>query len=116
MVDLIDHQPRAPISDEQMKLFLWAMKECKTPGVPGFRALRTWQAKRAQTTGFRPTHHVTALNNEYYANHPAELFRFVSRIYTVLNRSGLLTCNLEPRKSSSPAAHAPISRGDGACL
>lgn len=78
MVDLMDHQPRAPISDEQMKLMLWVMKECKTPGVPGFRALRRWQAQRADTIGFKTTHHTTALNNEYYANHPAELFRFVS--------------------------------------
>ncbi|EIW54556.1 uncharacterized protein TRAVEDRAFT_60724 [Trametes versicolor FP-101664 SS1] len=52
------------------------MKECKTPGVPGFRALRSWQAQRAQMMGFQTTHHTTALNNEYYANHPAELFRF----------------------------------------
>ncbi|KAI0364688.1 hypothetical protein BV20DRAFT_955723 [Pilatotrama ljubarskyi] len=51
------------------------MKECKTPGVPGFRALRTWQKERARTMDFQPTHHTTALNNEYYANHPAELFR-----------------------------------------
>ncbi|KAI0827855.1 hypothetical protein BC628DRAFT_1409428 [Trametes gibbosa] len=52
------------------------MQECQTPGVSGFRALRTWQAKRAKMMGFAPTHHTTALNNEYYANHPAELFQF----------------------------------------
>ncbi|KAI0819958.1 hypothetical protein BC628DRAFT_1423282 [Trametes gibbosa] len=98
MVDLMDHQPRAPISDEQMKLVLWVMKECQTPGVPGFRALRTWQARRAQMMGFTPTHHTTALNNEYYANHPAELFRF-----------NLANPLVRPHMSLYPEAAGPVS-------
>ncbi|CDO77984.1 hypothetical protein BN946_scf184811.g5 [Trametes cinnabarina] len=98
MIDLMDHQPRAPISDEQMKLFLWAMKECQTPGIPGFRALRTWQARRAQMMGFSPTHHTTALNNEYYANHPAELFRF-----------NLANPLVRPHMSLYPEVAGPVS-------
>ncbi|CDO77297.1 hypothetical protein BN946_scf184753.g47, partial [Trametes cinnabarina] len=75
MVDMMDHLPRKPISDDQMKVFLWVLQESKGVNVPTFTALRKFQTHAARQIGFRTTHHITALNNEYFANKPAELFR-----------------------------------------
>ncbi|KAI0665635.1 hypothetical protein C8Q78DRAFT_985916 [Trametes maxima] len=58
-----------------MKVFLWVLKECKAVDVPTFRALRNFQTEAARRIGFQTTRHTTMLNNEYYANRPAELFR-----------------------------------------
>ncbi|OSD08227.1 hypothetical protein PYCCODRAFT_1441218 [Trametes coccinea BRFM310] len=68
MVDMMDYLPRKPISDDQMK-------ESKGVNVPTFTALRKFQTHAARQIGFCTTHHITALNNEYVANKPAELFR-----------------------------------------
>ncbi|KAI8974881.1 hypothetical protein BD414DRAFT_517477 [Trametes punicea] len=62
------------------------MQESKAIDVPRFAALQKFQTHAAKRIGFKTTHHVTALNNEYYANKPAELFR--------LNLANPLVCPL----------------------
>ncbi|KAJ7302555.1 hypothetical protein DFH08DRAFT_926143 [Mycena albidolilacea] len=51
------------------------MKECGTPDVPSFYALRKMQAKLTQAVGLKPQHHTSALNNQFYMNHPNNLIR-----------------------------------------
>jgi hypothetical protein len=53
------------------------MKECGTPDVPSFYALRKMQAKLTQAVGLKPQHHTSALNNQFYMNHPNNLIRLV---------------------------------------
>ncbi|KAJ7704692.1 hypothetical protein B0H14DRAFT_3646238 [Mycena olivaceomarginata] len=49
------------------------MHECKTPDVPSFSALRKKQAELTKNVNIKTTHHVSAMGNEFYMNHPAEL-------------------------------------------
>ncbi|KAH8107680.1 hypothetical protein BXZ70DRAFT_884608 [Cristinia sonorae] len=51
------------------------MRECGTPRVPSFSALRKRQAELTETLGIHTTHHTSALGNEFYANGPADLFK-----------------------------------------
>lgn len=77
MVDLLDSLPRLRLSDDQLKLILWVMRECGTPDVPVFSALRKVQDKMIEDLGIRPTRHVSALGNEFYANNPAQMLQLV---------------------------------------
>ncbi|KAI8995712.1 hypothetical protein BD414DRAFT_513439 [Trametes punicea] len=74
------------------------MQESKAVDVPRFAALRKFQTHAAKRIGFETTHHVTALNNEYYANKPAELFR--------LNLANPL---VRPQMSLYPEVCGPVS-------
>ncbi|KAJ6545514.1 hypothetical protein B0H19DRAFT_1212296 [Mycena capillaripes] len=51
------------------------MKECGTPNVPSFYALRKMQKKLTQDVGLKPHHHTSSLNNQFYMNHPNDLLR-----------------------------------------
>jgi hypothetical protein len=53
------------------------MRECKTPDVPSFSALRKKQAELTKNVNIKTTHHVSAMGNEFYMNHPAELLALV---------------------------------------
>ncbi|KAJ6488399.1 hypothetical protein DFH09DRAFT_1105629 [Mycena vulgaris] len=58
--------PRLRLSDDQLKTIIWVMRECKTPDVPSFSALRR------KTSTSKPG--ITYLmGNKFYMNHPAEL-------------------------------------------
>ncbi|KAJ7318546.1 hypothetical protein DFH08DRAFT_917520 [Mycena albidolilacea] len=58
-----------------MKAIIWVMKECKTPDVPSFYALRKLQKKLTEDVGLKPRHHTSSLNNQFYMNHPNDLIR-----------------------------------------
>ncbi|KAJ7833714.1 hypothetical protein B0H14DRAFT_3710403 [Mycena olivaceomarginata] len=49
------------------------MKECKTPNVPSFSALRKKQATLTREVNISPRMHTSALGNKYYINHPIDL-------------------------------------------
>ncbi|KAJ7354128.1 hypothetical protein DFH08DRAFT_912734 [Mycena albidolilacea] len=51
------------------------MKECGTPDVPSFYALRKLQQKLTQDVGLKPRHHTSSLDNQFYMNHPNDLIR-----------------------------------------
>ncbi|KAJ6538220.1 hypothetical protein DFH09DRAFT_930637 [Mycena vulgaris] len=51
------------------------MKECGTPNVPSFYALRKMQKKLTADIGLKPRHHTSALDNQFYMNHPNDLIR-----------------------------------------
>ncbi|KAJ6508188.1 hypothetical protein C8R45DRAFT_815921 [Mycena sanguinolenta] len=51
------------------------MKECGTPNVPSFYALRKMQKKLTQDVGLKPRHHTSSLDNQFYMNHPNDLLR-----------------------------------------
>ncbi|KAJ7772761.1 hypothetical protein B0H14DRAFT_3589979 [Mycena olivaceomarginata] len=40
MLDLLDNLPRLRLSDDQLKTLTWVMRECGTPDIPSFSALR----------------------------------------------------------------------------
>ncbi|KAK6984274.1 hypothetical protein R3P38DRAFT_3452691 [Favolaschia claudopus] len=73
MLDLLDNLPRLRLSDDQLKTIIWVMRECKTPDVPSFSALRKKQAELTKDVNIGTRHHVSALGNEFFMNHPAEL-------------------------------------------
>ncbi|KAJ7792622.1 hypothetical protein B0H14DRAFT_3094163 [Mycena olivaceomarginata] len=64
-----------------MKAIIWVMKECGTPDVPSFYALRKLQQKLAQDVGLKPRHHTSSLDNQFYMNHPNDLIRLVCLIF-----------------------------------
>ncbi|KAJ7443535.1 hypothetical protein FB451DRAFT_1189993 [Mycena latifolia] len=73
MLDLLDNLPHLRLSDDQLKTIIWVMRECRTPDVPSFSALRKKQAQLTAEVNIKTRHHVSALGNEFYMNHPAEL-------------------------------------------
>jgi hypothetical protein len=81
MLDLLDNLPRLRLSDDHMKAIIWVMKECGTPDVPSFYALRKLQQKLAQDVGLKPRHHTFSLDNQFYMNHPNDLIRLVCLSY-----------------------------------
>ncbi|KAK0421515.1 hypothetical protein EV421DRAFT_1894749 [Armillaria borealis] len=50
------------------------MRECGTPNVPAFSALRKMQSSLARTVNLTPKHHTSSLGNHFYMNHPSQLF------------------------------------------
>jgi hypothetical protein len=82
MLDLLDNLPRLRLSDDHMKTILWIMKECKTPNVPSFSALRKKQATLTHEVNISPRMHTSALGNKYYMNHPIDLLALVSTVFT----------------------------------
>lgn len=78
MLDLLDNLPRLRLSDDHLKTIMWVMKECGTPDVPSFSALRKLQATLTREIGLLSQHHTSSLGNEFYMNHPLELLKLVS--------------------------------------
>ncbi|EIN05335.1 hypothetical protein PUNSTDRAFT_36762, partial [Punctularia strigosozonata HHB-11173 SS5] len=61
------------LSDDHLKAIIWVMRECGTPDVPSFYALRKKQAELAcQLVSTKC--HVSSLGNQFYMNSPASLF------------------------------------------
>ena len=77
MLDLLDNLPRLRLSDDQLKTIIWVMRECRTPDVPSFTALRKKQAELTKDANIHTRKHVSAMGNEFYMNHPAELLALV---------------------------------------
>ncbi|KAF7371507.1 hypothetical protein MVEN_00005500 [Mycena venus] len=73
MLDLLDNLLRLRLSDDQLRTIIWVMRECKTPDVPSFSALRKKQAELTKNINIQTRHHVSAMGNEFFMNHPAEL-------------------------------------------
>ncbi|KAJ6617842.1 hypothetical protein B0H10DRAFT_1796504 [Mycena sp. CBHHK59/15] len=65
------------------------MKECGTPGVPSFYALRKMQAKLTKDVGLRPQHHTSSLGNQFYMNHPNDLIRLFKDFANPLVRDSI---------------------------
>ncbi|KAI0073338.1 hypothetical protein K474DRAFT_1649687 [Panus rudis PR-1116 ss-1] len=51
------------------------MKECGTPNVPAFSALRAKQTQLTKELGVWTSHHMSAMGHRFSANAPAETFR-----------------------------------------
>ncbi|KAJ7362677.1 hypothetical protein DFH08DRAFT_910804 [Mycena albidolilacea] len=49
------------------------MRECRTPDVPTFTALRKKQAELTKDVNIQTVRHTSAMSNEFYMNHPAQL-------------------------------------------
>ncbi|KAJ7239090.1 hypothetical protein C8J57DRAFT_1528367 [Mycena rebaudengoi] len=81
MLDLLDNLPHLRLSDDQLKTIIWVMRECKTPDVPSFSALRKKQAQLTKDINLRTLGHVSAMGNEFYMNHPAELRALVGKCH-----------------------------------
>ncbi|KAJ7104568.1 hypothetical protein C8R43DRAFT_1092216 [Mycena crocata] len=52
---------------------MWVMRECKTPDVPSFSALRKKQQSLTREVGIKSEHHTSSLGNHFYMNHPGKL-------------------------------------------
>ncbi|KAJ7477826.1 hypothetical protein B0H11DRAFT_1726278 [Mycena galericulata] len=73
MLDLLDNLPRLRLSDDHLKSIIWVMRECKTPNVPTFSALRKKQESLTRDVGIKSEHHTSSLGNHFYMNHPSKL-------------------------------------------
>ncbi|KAF7777799.1 hypothetical protein Agabi119p4_3871 [Agaricus bisporus var. burnettii] len=73
-LDLLDNLPRLRLSDDHMKAVLWVMKECGTPDVPSFYALRKLQGNLQQKF-LEPKRHVSSQGKEFFGTDPADLVR-----------------------------------------
>ncbi|KAJ6550496.1 hypothetical protein DFH09DRAFT_1248846 [Mycena vulgaris] len=49
------------------------MRECNTPNMPSFSALRKKQKSLTRDVGIKSEHHTSSLGNHFYMNHPAKL-------------------------------------------
>ncbi|KAF5384429.1 hypothetical protein D9615_003465 [Tricholomella constricta] len=73
MLDLLDNIPRLRLSDDHLRTILWVMRECQTPNVPSFSALRKMQSKLTKQVKIESRHHTSSLGNHFFMNHPAKL-------------------------------------------
>ncbi|THU79421.1 hypothetical protein K435DRAFT_875476 [Dendrothele bispora CBS 962.96] len=73
MLDLLDNLPRLRLSDEHLKAIIWVMRECGTPNVPTFSALRKAQSDLMEKFQLQSIHHVSPMGNHFFMNHPAKL-------------------------------------------
>ncbi|KAG5649153.1 hypothetical protein H0H81_005806 [Sphagnurus paluster] len=83
MLDLLDNLPRLRLSDDHIKAIIWAMRECGTPGVPSFYALRKKQAALTKEVGIKTQQHTSPLGNQFYLNHPVDLIALVSKLFNL---------------------------------
>jgi hypothetical protein len=89
MLDLLDHLPRLRLSDDHLRAVIWIMRECGTPDVPTFSALRKMQSKLDSEVGLASQHHTSSLGNHFYMNHPAKLLALVSMDFRNLDSKRL---------------------------
>ncbi|CDO70460.1 hypothetical protein BN946_scf184569.g3 [Trametes cinnabarina] len=69
ILDIILNLPRHPISDELLKIFLWALKKLGVKNVPSVKVLRKFQAKLRGTSVFKKElPHVSILGNHFVSN------------------------------------------------
>ncbi|KAJ7703504.1 hypothetical protein B0H17DRAFT_1157088 [Mycena rosella] len=57
------------------------MRECKTPNVPTFSALRKKQVSMTRDVDIKTEHHTSALGNHFYMNHPGKLLALLSPMW-----------------------------------
>ncbi|KAJ7849685.1 hypothetical protein B0H14DRAFT_3085998 [Mycena olivaceomarginata] len=71
-MDLLDNLLRLRLSDDQLKTIIWVMRECKTPDVPSFSALRKKQAELTKNVSIKTTRHdwVNPLVREFIQVYP----------------------------------------------
>lgn len=82
MLDLLDNLPRLRLSDDHLKAIIWIMRECGTPNVPAFSALRRMQEKLTRDVGIKTDSHTSSLGNRFFMNHPVDLLKLVSTSFT----------------------------------
>ncbi|KAH9912209.1 uncharacterized protein B0H18DRAFT_942872 [Fomitopsis serialis] len=75
ILDLLDNLPRLRLSDDHLKVVIWALKECGATDVPSFHSLRTKQAQLTKEVNIKTTHHTSAQENHFYATCPSETSR-----------------------------------------
>lgn len=66
MLDLLDNLPRLRLSDDHLKTIMWIMRECGTPNVLSFSALRKKQAKLTRKVNVATKPHTSALGNFFF--------------------------------------------------
>ncbi len=81
MLDLLDNLPRLRLSDDHLKAIIWVMRECGTPNVPSFYALRKKQSQLTQDVNIKPQRRMSSLGNVFFMNHPKDLIALVCRIF-----------------------------------
>ncbi|KAI0027254.1 hypothetical protein K488DRAFT_62120 [Vararia minispora EC-137] len=72
-LDLIDNLPRLRQSDDSMSIIIWVLRQLGVSNVPSLHQLRKFQASLAQDVGLSAVHHISALNNNFFTNHPTSL-------------------------------------------
>lgn len=108
MLDLLDNLPRLRLSDDQLKTIIWVMRECGTPDIPSFSALRKKQAQLTKDVNIQTVRHVSAMGNEFYMNHPAQLLALVYLLFLLCVLESDLDSGLG--KSACPRIYAGLSR------
>ncbi|KAG6819454.1 hypothetical protein H0H93_011664 [Arthromyces matolae] len=89
MLDLLDNLPRLRLSDDHLRTIMWVMRECGTPDVPSFKALREMQKSLTRTVSIEPEHHTSSLGNHFFVNHPRKLLSLVSANCGVSSKTDL---------------------------
>lgn len=108
MLDLLDNLPRLWLSDDHMKVIIWAMHECSTPRVPSFSALRQLQSWLGKEADIQPKHHTSCLGNYFFMNHPLDLLSMVSILNMIL-LSNLILLDLPSPFQRTGQTHLCVS-------
>ncbi|TDL14234.1 hypothetical protein BD410DRAFT_809899 [Rickenella mellea] len=73
ILDLIDNLPRLRLSDDHLRLIIWAMKECGAQDVPSFYALRKRQEAMTKEAGVKTLEYQSPNGNIFYMNDVAPI-------------------------------------------
>ncbi|KAG8914101.1 hypothetical protein FRC01_004225 [Tulasnella sp. 417] len=68
LLDLLDNMPRLRLSDAQMRLILWVMKQAGCPNAPSFTGLRKTQAELRKIIGLKTHQYTSQIGNIFYMN------------------------------------------------
>ena len=68
VLDSIDNLPRMPISDTQMRVIIWALKECGAKDIPSFSAFRKLQKDLRAQSNISTRKFNSMIGNIFYVN------------------------------------------------
>lgn len=71
MLDMLDNHPRMRLSDAQLDVVLFVMKECGCHNIPSLYALRRMQKELRQNVAVSTDRHQSMKGNVFYANNLA---------------------------------------------
>lgn len=78
LLDLLDNMPRLRLSDAQMRLILWVMKQADCPNTPSLTALRKTQEELRRIIGVKTHQYSSQIGNIFYMNDIPKLISQVS--------------------------------------
>lgn len=68
LLDILDNLPRLRMSNSQLRMTLWVMKESGAKNVPSYEAFRKMQTSLRELCGSVPKSYTSSIGNLFYVN------------------------------------------------